>query len=310
MQFIREHKKTSIIVMIFLSLFLLFEVTYAGYIRNILKNYILETKEFYFNSSVLNVNGKVHSINNWDGVNSYYLTIDLNSKKNEVKSTNSDIEYNITYECSSNVVCSVSKENGIIREDLKNDSYSIVVTPLSNLESGEQAVIKTYATSVSPYEKTLSATYIVGVLKSNFSYNIEDSVNSKYLVLNLTNSVGFYEVEEAFSNYAVGDLISLDSYTALSAADKEKCYSAKVTLTVPNDILALDMTNLSYLNKIAASEETVRIDNYRYVNKYTFKIDATSSEKVVFYKYDIGKNYTYPIVNNDSVIDVSVVLAE
>lgn len=308
MQFIRNHKKASIFVVIFLSLFLLFEFTYAGYIKNILDNYILETKEFYFNSSVLGVNGKVHSINNWDGVNDYSLTIDVNNKKNEVKSTNADIEYNITYECSSNVVCNISKTSGIIRENLKTDTYQLIVTPISSLGSGEEAVVKTYATSTSPYEKTLYATYIIGVEKKNFTYNIEDSVNSKYLVLNLTNSVGFYEVEEAFLNYAVGDLISLDTYLTLSAENRAKCFSAKVTLTIPNDILALDMTNSSYLHNL--SVETTNISSHNYVSKYTFKIEATSSQKILFYKYNIGQNYTYPIVNNNSVIGVDVVVAE
>lgn len=310
MRLIREHKIASIIAMIFLSLFLIFEVTHAGYIKNILDNYILETKEFYFNSSVLNINGKVHSINNWDGVNSYSLTIDVNNKKNEVKSTNLDIEYNITYECSSNVTCDISKTNGIIRKNLKSDTYQLTVTPLSSLEKGEQAIVKTYATSTSPYEKTLYATYIIGVLKNSFTYNIEDSVNSKYLVLNLTNSVGFYEVEEAFSDYSIGDLISLDTYLTLSDADKAKCFSAKVTLTIPNNILALDMTTNSYLHKVLGSEQTTVVDSANYVSKYTFKIDATSSQKVLFYKYNIDQNYTYPIVNTNSIIGVDVVLAE
>ena len=88
MQFFRNNKKVSIIVIIFLSLFLLFEVTYAGYVRNIVDNYILETKGFYFNSSVLSINGKVHNINNWDGVNSYPITVDVNNKKNELISKN------------------------------------------------------------------------------------------------------------------------------------------------------------------------------------------------------------------------------
>lgn len=310
MQFIREHKKISIIVMIFLSLFLIFEVTYAGYIRNIIDSYILETKGFYFNSSVLNVNGKVHNINNWDGVNSYSITVDVNNKKNEVKSTTADIEYNIYYECSSNVTCSVSATSGIIREGAKTDSYQLTVTPVGAFEKGEQATVKTYVTSTSPYEKTLVGTYIIGVAKNNFTYNIEDSVNSKYLILNLTNSVAFYEVETAFDNYAVGDLISLDDYLTLSDTDKEKCFSAKVTLTIPIDKLALDMTTNSYLHMVDGSEVTEVVDSHNYVKKYTFKIDATSSEKVLFYKYDISQNYTYPIVNETSIINVDSDVAE
>ena len=75
MQFIRQNKKVSIIVLVCLSLLLLFGFTYAKYVYNMIDNYILETKGFYFNSSVMNINGKNHSINNWDGVNSYTLLI-------------------------------------------------------------------------------------------------------------------------------------------------------------------------------------------------------------------------------------------
>ena len=307
MQIIRKHKIISIIVMIFLAVYLVFEITYAGYIRNIINNYILETKEFYFNSSVLNVNGKIHSINNWDGVNSYTLTIDVNNKKNEVKSTSADIEYNITYECSSNVICEVSKNHGVIRENLKTDTYQLTITPTRSFVSGEELTVKTYVTSTSPYEKTLSGTYIIGVKKSSFTYNIEDSSKEKYLILNLTNAVGFYEVEKVFGNYAVGDLIPLATYLTLSESDKEKCFSAKVTLTIPTDLIALDMTANSYLHGISESIETTSDKD---VSKYTFKIDATSSEKVLFYKHDITKNYTYPIVNKQSIIGVDVELAE
>ena len=310
MQFIREHKRVSIIVIIFLSLFLLFEVTYAGYVRNIVDNYILETKGFYFNSSVLSINGKVHNINNWDGVNSYPITVDVNNKKNEMISTTSDIEYNIFYECSSNVTCSVDVTSGIIRTAARTDTYHLTVTPVKEFEKGEHATVKTYVTSTSPYEKTLTGTYIIGVAKNNFTYNIEDSVNSKYLVLNLTNSVAFYEVETAFGDYNVGDLISLDDYLLLSAADKEKCFSAKVTVTIPTDKLALDMTTKSYLHMISGSEVTEVVDSHYYVKKYSFKIPATSSEKILFYKYDISKNYTYPIINDSSIINVDSVVAE
>ena len=53
--------------------------------------YILETKNFYFNSSILNIRGKNYSIMNWDGVNAYTLTIDLNNYKTDEIYTTSDI---------------------------------------------------------------------------------------------------------------------------------------------------------------------------------------------------------------------------
>ena len=36
------------------------------------------------------------------------------------------------------------------------------------------------------------------------------------MVLNLTNSVTYYEVSEAFGSYKVGDQISIDDYSKLS----------------------------------------------------------------------------------------------
>ena len=38
-------------------------------------------------------------------------------------------------------------------------------------------------------------------------------------------------------------------------------------------------------------------------------MESISNSSIIFYKDDISKNYTYPIVNNDSIIDVSVVKA-
>ena len=298
------------IVLLILFFLLIFGFTYARYIYRIIDNYILESKGFYFNSSVLSLSDKSYKIHNWDGVNNYILTVDVNNKKNESVSTTTDISYSISVECSDNVTCTLSKETGIIYEQQKTDTYQITIIPKGNFYEGDEVTVKTQATSTSPYYKTLSATYIVGVEKSKFSYSIEDSANSQYLILNLTNSIGYYEVEKAFDTYQVGDQISLDNYMELSDAEKENCFSAKVTLSFDPKVLYLDMTSNSYLKKISDSEVTEKINGFDYVSKYTFKVDATSSEKILFYKDDIAKDYTYPIVNEDSIIDVLVVSAE
>ena len=62
MNLIRKHKKISITIMIILVLFLSIWVVFGRYIHNIVNQYILETKGFYFNSSILNVNGKSNSL--------------------------------------------------------------------------------------------------------------------------------------------------------------------------------------------------------------------------------------------------------
>ena len=82
MKYIRKYKRRSIIILCLLVFFLFISFAFGRYIHNIISQYLLETKGFYFNSSILNVNGKNYNINNWDGVNTYTLTIDLNNRKN------------------------------------------------------------------------------------------------------------------------------------------------------------------------------------------------------------------------------------
>lgn len=309
MKFVRKHKRLSIGILCFIVILLLFSVSFGRYIKNMINNYILETKAFYFNSSVLAVNGKNFSISNWDGVNSYTLTIDLNNRKNQDRHTTSDIIYNIDVSCSETVHCTVSKTSGILREDSSTDTYQIVVSPIGNIKEGDLVNVSTSVTSTFPYSKTMSANYTIGVEKSNFSYEITDSVNSKFLNAIFTNSVSYYQVEEAFGSYNVGDTISLDEYKFLSDAERDKCFSAIVTVEFDPKKLLLDMTDKSYLNRLSTNYEEKTIDGYKWVSKFSFKVDASSSNTILFYKDDITKDYTYPIVNNSSIINVSVKLA-
>ena len=80
MKYIREHKKLSIITLVSLVGLLVLGIAYAKYFLNIINNYILETKKFYFNRSVLTVNNKHYQINNWDGISTYQITLDVNNR--------------------------------------------------------------------------------------------------------------------------------------------------------------------------------------------------------------------------------------
>lgn len=309
MRYIREHKKASIIVLCVLVFGLIASFTFARYIYNVVYDYILETKGFYFNSSILSVNNKTYRINNWDGVNNYPLTIDLNNRKNSLIKTDVDIAYDIRVECSSNVSCTLNKESGIVDIGDGVDSYTITVDPIVEFDENDVATVRTYATSTSPYKQTISATYIIGVVKKMFTYDIKDAPNEIFCTLNLTNSIAYYRVEEAFNGHRVGDVIDLDEYNSLSDANKDKCYSAKITVTFDPNKLYLDMTANAYLNRIG-SVTTTRINNYNYVSSFTFKVGATTSEKIIFYKANRTLDYTYPIVNETSIIDVDMDLVE
>lgn len=304
-KYIKEHKKIFFIIVIFLSVLVL-GTSFGRYVYNAIHNFILESQGFYFSSSVLSQNNSEYMINNWDGVNSYSITIDVNNKKNDLTSTNSDIDYDITLDCSDNVICNKTKDEGTIYKESKTDSYVITMTPKVAIKDGEIVTINTSVKSTSPYVKTLSGTYKIGIEKRGFSYSINDAVGDKFLTLELTNSISYYQVKEAFDLYSVGDKISLDVYKSLSGINQKKCFSADITLSFDPNILLLDMTNNNYLNRLTNSEKTQNINGYNYIKGFEFYELANSNQKIIFYKKDLTKDYTYPIINDTSIINVDV----
>ena len=310
MNFIRKHRKISLLLLISLIIVFSVSIVFGRYIHNILNQYLLETKGFYFNSSILNVNGRNFLINNWDGVNTYTLTIDLNNRKNDERYTKTDISYDIHVNCPSSVTCTLSKNSGTLHPNDETDSYQVFVTPRQNFYENDTVRVETSVTSSHPYQKTMSAAYTIGVEKSDFSYEIEDAVNNKYLIIRFLNAISYYQVEQAFGDYSVGDQVSLDDYNSLSASDRSKCFSAIVTVQYNPSILFVDMTNDLYLHRLPSPYQEQTINGFQYVSKFSFKVNASSSNEIIFYKDDITQNYTYPIVNNQSIIQVSVVKAD
>ena len=152
-----------------------------------------------------------------------------------------------------------------------------------------------------PYEKTISARFILKVGKIGLSYEITDEEKSPYLEFRITNTIDYYTVEEAFDDYNEGDRIDITPYLNLPSSKKDKCYSAYITLKFDPNVVRLDLTNPSYLTK--TNETTELIDGNSYINGYTFKMEAISSQMVRFYKVNTSNNYTYPLVNETSVIN-------
>ena len=87
----------------------------------------------------------------------------------------------------------------------------------------------------------------------------------------------------------------------MSDEDKSKCALPLITLTFDPTVVILDMTNTAYLN--AESYTTTEINGYSYVNSISFRIALESSEAVKFYKASTNMDYTYPIVNETSIVN-------
>lgn len=300
----KKYKIKQLFIILILAICSITLVTTLGrYVVNTVNDFFLRTKEFYFASDKLNVNSAYYQIDNWTGVDSYSITVNMNSRLNNLKAATYDINYNISYTCSSNLTCQLSKTSGTILASTNTDYFNLILTPNTTLSVGDTVWVKIVATSTSNYTKKLEATFVLRVGKEKISYEIVDSQSSKYMDLNITNTLSYYTVGEAFDSYAVGDRIDVDTYVNLSSANKSKCYSATITISFDPTVVILDMTNENYLK--ATNVSTTTINGNSYINGMTFKIDPISSAVVRFYKNDVNQNYTYPITNTTSIITVN-----
>lgn len=305
--FFLKNKKIIIFICI-LSVLGTIGIAFGRYIYDGVQNFYFATKKFYFDSDKLAQTMANYQLDNWSGVDDYTININMNSIKNNLVKADTDITYNITFSCSSTIICQTTQNSGTIWASTNSDSFNIVVTPNATFKDGDTVVVFVSATSTSPYKKTISGRFVLKVGKIGLSYEIDDSANSPYLEMRITNTIDYYSVRTAFTStsgrsYTVGERIDITSYLNLTATEQANCASVIITLNFDPNITLLDMTNPSYLRKLTESSTT--INNYQYINSYSFKIDAISSEIVKFYKINPSIDYTYPIVNTTSIISFS-----
>lgn len=299
-------KKIVIMAIGILLIILLFPlgVTFTKYISQVFGNFLLEAKNFYFNSDKLTIDNATYQINNWSGVGNFTIQFSLNNMKNNILTSSSDINYEISSNCSADITCSLDVTNGTIFTTEKSDNIVLTVIPQRSFDDGESATINVTASSTSPYVKTLKAKFIITVGKRGISYEINDAVKQPYLNFTITNALTSYKVNEAFSTYAVGDLISSDTYLTLNATDKAKCASATITLSFDPNQVVIDSTSEILTNSTIAY---TTINGVAYVSSLTFKVEASSSNVIRFYKANVENDYSYPTVNATSIINFSAV---
>lgn len=301
----KRYKKNQIlIILLILMCITSFVIIFGRYVTNNVKDFFVRSKEFYFESDKLAEIMTFFQVENWSGVDDYTITVNMNSRKNNIEKATYDIGYDISYSCSDNAICSLSKTSGIIYADTNSDYFNLVITPNASLDTGDKVIVDIEVKSTTNYEKTLKGRFTLVVGKENLTYQITDTSNNPYMELSLTNTLSYYTVREAFNGYTVGQRINVDTYLGLSNENKEKCKSSVVKIDFdPNEIL-LDLTDDLYAN--ATNVTTTTIDGSTYVNSLTVDLDVESSENLRFYKVDSSQDYTYPNENNKSIVTVTV----
>ena len=300
----QKYKRQQLAIAVILIVCLLsLVIIFARYLTNNVKDFFVRSKEFYFYSDKLTEDTSVYQIDNWSGVDDYVITINMNSRKNNLKVTSYDIGYNISYTCSDNAICQLSKTEGNVPATTNADSFNLTITPNRQLDTGDKVVVEIEVNSTAQYKKTLKGKFTLVVGKEKLSYQITDSSQNPYMELSITNTLSYYVVNEAFDSYTVGQKIDIDTYLGLSEEKRKKCYSSIVTIKFkPREIL-FDVTNNSYED--ATNIKTEQINGKTYINELTISIDAISSVNLRFYKVDVSKDYTYPNNNNSSVVTVT-----
>lgn len=296
-------KRTLIVIVVFAVLITLpLTITFGRYVYNKILDLYFRTQNFYFESDKLKLGGTDYSLDYWNGVDPYEIVVNLNSYKNNSLKSTSDIDYKVNYDCPSGVTCNVNKDKGIIYTETNNDSFVFTVTPTKTYKDGDSVSVSISATSTSPYKKTLSATFTFVVGTYGVSHEITDSSGDVYLEVKITNSLETYTVKEAFGDYSVGDSISIDTYNSLSSENQSKCRSVSATLSFDPDEVYVNNNSTTFLK--AYDVKTQKINNYDYVNKFTFDLDASTSSTVKLYKKDVSKDYS---TTGDGVVKVSYV---
>lgn len=287
-----KMKKNKIIfLMIMLVIFIFITTVFGRYITSSIHDFFLRSKEFYFYSDKLKEEGANYQVENWSGVDSYEIVINMNSRSNNLNVTSYDIDYDISYEYSDNIKCDISKTSGTIYASTNSDSFNIMLTPNTKLDTGDTVWVEITATSKGPYKKTLIGKFTLVVGKENLSYTIDDIANRQYLELKITNTLSYYTVEQSFDLHKVGDRLTIDEYLSLSEENKRKCYSARVNINFNPENVLIDITNGTY--KDGTNVQTTKIDGYTYVDSFSLSIDAITSVNIRFYKTDVTKDYTY-----------------
>ena len=287
-----------VILILIVSLFITFSTSFGRYVYQKVVDLYFTTKNFYFESDKLKSTEAVYSLDYWNGVDPYDIVINLNSYKNDILKSTTDITYNVTYVCPDNVICASTKDSGTISSSTNTDNFVFTMTPDDTFSDGDSVTVRVIASSTSPYVKTLSASFTFVVGRYGLSHEITDSSGSPYLTLRVTNTLDSYYVKEAFGDYSQGDNISATVYEGLSAANKAKCASAVITVAFNPTVVKVDNTATDYLR--AYDIETQVINSYDYVKKFTFDMDRSISNVIKFYKVDKSANYS-----NTNVVSVT-----
>ena len=196
----RKINKLKVGICIFLIVLLLALSVFGRYIYNSAREAYFTARQFFFSSNILSVEGSEYQYDNWTGVDTYPIEIELYSYNNKLSRIDYDLQYTITCESlSEKISCSINTEDGgtsatgtiyaTLNGTPNNVSrVAILVKPLAQINVGEEVKLKVTAKTEEPYQKEISCEFSLKMkLSGQTSYSIEDVANRDYALLKLVN---------------------------------------------------------------------------------------------------------------------------
>ena len=274
--FFKKHRALSVsLVMIAAVIGSFLVINYGRYVKDIIEVYYLRTKNFYFSSDKLTPSGKTYEIYPWSGSIPYQIDINMSSLLNSLKGTSDNIIYNVECTPDSYTICyfgsqSVTRlENRPLYSSTPADSFVVTVSlktpgvyPASNIVS-----VTITASSVSPYEETLSATFNLKIGDYGVNYLIEDEPGRLYLDALVSNTLPTDTIRVQF------EISDISKYS-------------------------IDMSN-NILNDPNTQIDKDANDN---ITKIRFDVGPKSSMMVRYYKNDPNADNSYTSGNNPAII--------
>ena len=269
--FFKKHKAIAVSLIILVTAVASFlVVNYGKYVKEIIQMYYLRTKNFYFNSDKLTINGKTYEINPWSGQVPQTIEVNMSSLLNSLKSTNSDILYEVDCIADANSYCyfenrSTTHLSRTISSTSHSDNFNITVELRDGIEPEDikSVTVNVIARATAPYEEELKATFKLVIGNYGINYLIEDETGRLYFDSVVSNTLPTETVK-----------------VRLSIADNEN--------------IKIDMNNGILEDLPAASITKTRlIDGKEYITAITFEVPPKSSIMVRYYKKITGSNYTF-----------------
>ncbi len=283
-KFFKKHKKLSVIlILVVISLGSFFVINYGRYVKNIIEVYYLRTKNFYFTSDKLTINGKTYEINPWGGTETYSITINMSSMLNSLKGTDSNISYNVDCSTKGNISCyfdtaGQTTDSRTITTNDHTDSFTVHVSPNGPLNNNNGEISVTiHAKSTSPYVEELSGKFKFVIGNYGLNYTIEDVASRVYFNSVVTNTLDT-DTKKVKLTITDPTLVSIDMTDNILKGLSQQSNANNIGYTV----VSLNTTDIHGNNTTA-----------NYIKTITFEIAPKSSLLVKFYKNNPNADYSF-----------------